>query len=65
MISLRQVVAKAPAAEGSFPPVAAETNRVAAAGRASWVKVVNKAPAAARRDISPIWDRFRIRTRRK
>jgi hypothetical protein len=41
----------------------AEMNRVAVSGRASWVRVANTAAVAARRDISPIWDKLRIRTR--
>ena len=63
-VSLRLVLATAPAEEGSLPPILADMNRVAAAGRASWVIVVNTADAAARRDISPICDRLRIRIRR-
>lgn len=59
----RLVLAVAAAFAGSWVPMLAEMNRVAAAGRASWVRVVKMDMAAARRDTSPICDRLRIRER--
>ncbi len=57
----RVVLATAPAFEGSWLPMLEEMNRVAAAGRESWVRVVKTESAAASIDTSPIWARLRIR----
>ncbi len=59
----RLVLATAAAFAGSWVPRLAEMNLVAAAGRASWVRVVKIDMAAARRETIPIWDRLRIRKR--
>ncbi len=57
----RVVLATAPAFGGSWLPILAEMNRVAAAGRESCVMVVKTDIAAASRDTCPIWARLRIR----
>jgi len=62
--SLRLVAAMPLALVGSLLPMREEMNRVAAAGRASCVRVVKMELAAARSDTSPTWERLRIRTRR-
>ncbi len=59
--SRRVVLATAPPFDGSWLPMLAEMNRVAAAGRESWVRVVKMDIAAASKETSPIWARLRIR----
>jgi len=62
--SLRLVAAMPLALVGSLLPMWEEMNRVAAMGRANCVSVVKIELAAARSDISPTWERLRIRTSR-
>src|SRR2546425_163518 len=60
----RTVLAIAPALAASRLPRLLEMNRVAAAGRAIWVRVPKIATAIAKSDTWPICDRFRILKRR-